>query len=76
MVKRIVAAYLWICACWSVGAWLQDSIGVSEHAGLIVGVVLGAALLILPRRVWTQRLRIAFGTGTADPTPAPLAQTL
>ena len=71
MVKRLAAAYLWIMACWSLGAVLERSIGVSESLGLLTGIVVAVAIVTMPARLWTHRIgRPAIAVEPAERGPA------
>ena len=74
MVKRAVAAYLWVMACWSLGAVLEDAIGVSEYVGLVVGIVMAIAILAMPTRFWTGRV-IRISTPRASVVRPPTGLT-
>jgi membrane associated rhomboid family serine protease len=65
MVKRAAAAYLWIMACWSLGAVLERSMGVSEYLGLLIGIVVAVAIVVMPARLWTRRIGRASTVGVS-----------
>lgn len=74
MVKRAVAAYLWVMACWSLGAVLEDAVGVSEFLGLVVGIVMAIFILAMPTRLWTRRV-VRISTPRASAVRPPTALT-
>lgn len=56
MTKRLLAAYLWIAALWSLGAVVQEWLGLSEYLGLALGIAAAVAIVLMPASLWGRQL--------------------
>jgi hypothetical protein len=72
MTKRLLAAYLWIAALWSLGAVVQEWLGLSEYLGLALGIAAAAAIVLMPASLWGRQLleRTSRQRVTVDKLPA------
>ncbi len=71
MPKRLLAAYLWIAASWTVGSVLNEIAGLSEYVGLVVGVALAVVVLLMPAEVWIRRVSISHSGTESAQQPVP-----
>lgn len=70
VIKRIVAAYLWICVCLTFGAFVEEAFGLTRTVGLLIGIAVAAAIVLMPDDLWKRRVR---WPGGRSPDRVPLA---
>ena len=72
--KPFVVFALWAIVGWNVGAWAEAAAGIPAAVGILIGVVIGAALAVeVRRRIAAASERERPAAVHAAPVEAPVA---
>jgi hypothetical protein len=76
MTKRLIAAYLWIAALWTMGSIAEEALGLPDTVGLLLGIAAAIAIVAMPAGLWTRRvLPVSREPRSVESLPAGITPT-